>query len=59
MRGGISSPRRQLPWNRTMHERTARRLVLATTLLCAAVLAGTAIGENPCLAGLIADLVVR
>ncbi|MFV8051585.1 hypothetical protein [Mycobacterium sp. 48b] len=59
MRGGISSPRRQLPWNRTMHERTAHRLVLATTLLCAAVLAGTAIGENPCLAGLIADLVVR
>jgi hypothetical protein len=42
-----------------MHERTARRLVLATTLLCAAVLAGAAIGENPCLAGLIADLVVR
>ena len=59
MRGGISSPRRQLPWNRTMHERAARQIVLAATLLCAAVLAGTATGENPCLAGLIAELVAR
>lgn len=59
MRGGISSPWWQLAWNRTMHERAARQIVLAATLLCAAVLAGTATGENPCLAGLIAELVAR
>ncbi|MEN4465449.1 hypothetical protein VXE65_25820 [Mycolicibacterium conceptionense] len=42
-----------------MHERTARQIVLAAILLCAAMLAGTASSETPCLASLIAELVAQ